>query len=58
MWASLLAGAVAAILVRQRLGADTIWPLPAYALALGIAALVSGRESHPGRAAQSVAGRP
>lgn len=43
MWLSLLAGAVAATLVRQRLGAEVVWPLPAYALALGIAALAGGR---------------
>ena len=46
MWASLLAGAVAATLVRQRLGAEVLWPLPAYALALGIAALAAGRDAH------------
>ena len=45
MWASLLAGAVAATLVRQRLGDEVLWPLPAYALALGVAALVTGRDN-------------
>ncbi len=44
MWCSLLAGAVAATLVRQLLGAQALWPLPAYALILGIAALATGRE--------------
>lgn len=43
MWASLLAGAVAATLVRQGLGVDVLWPLPAYAMVLGIAALAAGR---------------
>lgn len=42
MWLSLLAGAVAATLVRQRLGAEAVWPLPGYALALSIAALAGG----------------
>lgn len=50
MWASLLAGAGAATLIPQRLGAEVLWPLRAYALALGIAALVTGRESRPGGA--------
>ena len=46
MWASLLAGAVAATLVRQRLGAEVLWPLPAYALVIGVAALAAGCGSH------------
>lgn len=54
MWASLLVGAVAATLVRQRLGADVLWPLPAYALMLGIAALAAERDSRPGGATASV----
>lgn len=54
MWASLLAGAVGATLVRQRLGAAVLWPLPAYALVLGIAALVTGRHSHPDNATETV----
>ena len=41
MWLSLLAGAVAATLVRQQLGAGALWPLPAYALVLGIAAFAA-----------------
>ena len=46
MWLSLLAGAVAATLVRQWLGAYALWPLPAYAMVLGLAALATARERH------------
>ena len=46
MWASLLAGAVAATLVRHRLGATVLWPLPAYALVFGVAALTAGCDGH------------
>ena len=47
MWASLLAGAVMATLVRQGLGAEALWPLPAYASALAIASLATGRVARP-----------
>lgn len=43
MWLSLLAGAVAAILVRQQLGADALWPLPVLALVLALGALARER---------------
>ena len=43
MWGSLLAGAAAAAVVRQHLGPTAFWLLPAYALALGIAALATER---------------
>lgn len=43
MWASLLAGAVLATVVRQRLGTETLWPLPVLAVVLGIGSIRYGR---------------
>ena len=45
MWLSLLAGAVAATVLRHTLGSDVIWPLPCYALVVSAAAaFASGSE--------------
>jgi uncharacterized membrane protein YoaK (UPF0700 family) len=49
MWLSLLAGAVAATLARHSVG-EAVWPLPALAGLLAVAALVQGPEVEPVRA--------
>ena len=44
MWGSLLTGAVAATVLRKHLG-PAFWPLPAYALAIGVAVLLQDRRT-------------
>lgn len=44
LWVSLLGGAVAATLVRGALGPHVLWPLPALALLLALAALAQSHE--------------
>ncbi len=54
MWLSLLAGAVAATLLRHQLGPGVLWPLPAYASALGVAALATRRKADKDEAVTSI----